>query len=116
MHPSSPASPLPPPSDLILFDGLCHLCDGSVDFIIRRDPRRRFRFAPLQSEAARQFLVQHHLDPSALTTIVLIENDIAYTKSTATLKIARHLVGLYPLLYPLILIPAPLRDFFYDLF
>jgi len=112
-HPTS-APPLPPNVDLIIFDGLCHLCDGSVSFIIRRDPRNRFRFAPLQSEIARQILTQHHLDTDVLSTIVLIENGVAYTKSTAALRIARRLVGLYPLLYPLILIPAPIRDLFYD--
>src|SRR5260221_521097 len=112
MPPSSPAPSLSQDHDTILFDGLCHLCDGSVSFIIRRDPRRRFHFAPLQSEIARQLLVKHHLDPSVLSTIVLIENAIAHTRSTAALRIARHLYGLYPLLYPLILIPAPIRDLF----
>ena len=97
---------------LILFDGECNFCDASVQFIIKRDPKALFKFTSLQSDSGidmlRKFGVSEKTD-----SIVLIEGDHYYTESTAALKIARHLTGLWKLCYIFIVVPKPLRDIFY---
>jgi len=98
---------------LVLFDGVCNLCNSSVQFILKRDPFKKFRFASLQSETGRRWLAKMGLPADSLDTLVLIENDKAYTRSTAALKIARHLSGLWPLFYGLIVLPAFFRDALY---
>ncbi len=98
----------------VLFDGECNLCNGTVQFIIRRDRRNRFRFAALQSEAGKTMLQSHRLPPEALDTVVLISGGRAYTRSDAALGIARRLDGLWPLCYAAVVIPRFLRDRAYD--
>ena len=95
---------------IVLFDGVCNLCNGAVRFILARDPEGHFRFASLQSETARRLLK----DDAPAETIVLIEAGKTYTKSTAALRIARGLRFPWPLLYALVAIPRPLRDLVYD--
>jgi predicted DCC family thiol-disulfide oxidoreductase YuxK len=96
---------------VVLFDGVCNLCNGSVVFIIRRDPRGVFRFAPLQSPAAAALLGER---VGALPdSLVLIENGRVYTQSTAVLRVARRLRQPWPLVSALIVLPAPLRDWLY---
>ena len=99
---------------IVLFDGVCGLCEKSVNFIIAHDPDSTFRFAPLQSEIGRQLLLQHQLDADALQTVVLIESGRVYTRSTAALRIVRRLCRPLSLLSVLIAIPPPLRDAVYD--
>jgi predicted DCC family thiol-disulfide oxidoreductase YuxK len=105
----------PEPSSIVLFDGVCHLCNGSVNFIIERDPERRFRFAPIQSPIGQELLRRHDLPPDAIDTVVLIEGEKAYTRSTAALRIARRLGGLWPIAYAWIIVPRPIRDAVYKL-
>ncbi len=100
---------------VVLFDGVCNLCNAAVRFIIDRDPAGRFQFAPLQSAAGQELLSRHGLDAEQLQTIVLVEDGRAYTRSTAALRIARRLRAPWSLLYGLIALPAPLRDWAYDL-
>ncbi|MEF2967085.1 thiol-disulfide oxidoreductase DCC family protein [Paenibacillus sp. M1] len=102
------------PNAVVLFDGVCHLCQGAVKFIIRRDPRGRFKFASLQSEAGRR-LSGEEAEPSGTPgTIVLIDrNGASYTRSTAALRIAKGLKFPWPLLYGFILVPRPIRDAVY---
>jgi len=100
---------------VILFDGVCKLCNASVNFIIRHDPKAYFRFAPLQSEFAQKILVSNDISTENFESLVLVENDQVFLKSTATLKIARKLNGLWPVFYVLIFLPIPIRDFFYNL-
>jgi len=95
---------------IVLFDGVCNLCNGAVRFVLARDPRGRFRFASLQSDVARRLLK----GDGPAETIVLIDAGKIYTKSTAALRIARGLRFPWPLLYALAVIPRPLRDFVYD--
>ena len=116
--PESPSGP-PPGTDahpVILFDGQCVLCDRSVLFIIDRDRVRRYRFAPLQSEAAGPYLRGGGLPEHYLEGIVLVEGGRYFTKSTAILKILRRIDGPYFLLYPLVLVPTVLRNPLYDWF
>lgn len=100
---------------VIFFDGVCNLCNASVNFIIDRDSKRYFRFAALQSEAGQRFLNQHGLNATDFDSIVLYEDGQIYQKSTAALRIARKLDFLYPVLYTYIVIPVKIRDFFYNL-
>ncbi len=99
---------------ILLFDGVCNLCNGAVRFIIERDSAAAFRFASLQSEAAKQLLGQFPEAPRDISTIVLIEHNRLYTKSDAALRAARHLPGAWPALYGLIIIPRPIRNAAYD--
>lgn len=100
---------------LIMFDGVCNLCNGFVNFIIVRDRENKFQFGSLQSPVVAGILKQHHYSTSDLSTVVLLENNKLYYQSTAVLKIARKLGGGWALLYGFIIIPRPIRDFIYNL-
>jgi predicted DCC family thiol-disulfide oxidoreductase YuxK len=106
----------PDPSEhaVVLFDGVCNLCNGAVNFIIDRDPDGYFRFAPLQSDAGESLLADTGAADATLDTIVLVEDGGAYVRSTAALRIARHLTGPWPLLYAAMVVPRPVRDAVYD--
>jgi predicted DCC family thiol-disulfide oxidoreductase YuxK len=97
-------------SAIILFDGVCNLCNGFVQFVIRQDRDSRFRFASLQSDTARELLQDQAGAGQSLDSVVLIENGRHYKQSTAALRILRHLSGAWPLLYGLIVVPAFVRD------
>ncbi len=99
---------------VLLFDGACNLCEGSVQFVIRRDPHAQFRFAALQSEAARRILSDLGLPTDQVETMVLIEGGRALTRSTGALRVARRLSGLWPLLYGFIIVPRFIRDGVYS--
>lgn len=98
---------------VVLFDGLCKLCNASVDFIIRRDREDRFRFATLQSQVGLELARRHRIPVARLSSVILVEGDEVYTRSTAALRILRALPGGYGLLYPLILVPPIIRDAVY---
>ncbi len=100
---------------IVLIDGVCHLCQGLVRFIIPRDPKARFLFAPLQSETAGGMLSAGGLGSDQLNTVVLVENGTCYTESAAVLRIARGLRFPWPAAYIFILVPRPLRDALYRL-
>jgi predicted DCC family thiol-disulfide oxidoreductase YuxK len=111
-----PAPPDRPSSEhaTVLFDGVCNLCNGAVNFIIDRDPSGYFRFAPLQSDVAERLLAETDAADATLDTIVLVEDGTAYVRSTAALRIARRLSGPWPLFYAFLAVPRPLRDAVYD--
>ncbi|QMU30682.1 thiol-disulfide oxidoreductase DCC family protein [Adhaeribacter radiodurans] len=98
---------------IILFDGVCNLCNGFVQFVIRHDPKSYFRFAALQSEVGREILQQVHFPDYAMDTVVLVENNKFYTRSTAALRILRHLSGGWSFAYIAIILPAFIRDLVY---
>lgn len=100
---------------IILFDGVCNLCNNSVVFIIKRDKKDLFRFTAIQSEPGQKLVRKHQIDTSKLDSILLIENDSFFSKSTAALKIARHLKGGYPLLYAFMILPGFFRNWIYDI-
>jgi|SRR5690625_2570531 len=102
-------------NNIILFDGECHFCDWNVQFIVKRDPKGIFKFASLQSHVAQQYLKQHNTDHTNYDSVILIEQNKIYTKSTAALRICKSLKNLWPLLYIFIIIPKPLRNFVYHL-
>ncbi len=99
---------------VIVFDGVCNFCNASVNFVMARDPDRKFRFGTLQSEAAQQILKELEVSTEDFETFLLLEDDRVFTKSTAALRIARQLGSLWPLLYALMVIPRPIRDIAYD--
>jgi predicted DCC family thiol-disulfide oxidoreductase YuxK len=99
---------------LVLFDGICNLCSTAVIFILKRDCKDRFRFASLQSESAGIILNKYNFFGNFPDTIVLIEKGKVYLKSTAVLRIVRHLRGAWPLFYGFIIFPVFIRDRIYD--
>ncbi len=103
-------------SAIILFDGVCNFCNGSVNFVIAHDQKNYFKFAPLQSDVARDLLEKHNIDKASTDSVILIEDEKAYTHSTAGLRITRKLDGIWSWLYILIIVPKFIRDFFYKLF
>jgi predicted DCC family thiol-disulfide oxidoreductase YuxK len=103
------------PGLVVLFDGVCNLCNGSVLFIIKRDPKKTFSFSALQSEFAREQLLKRGLDPTRLHSIIVIHNENVYQRSRAALEIARRLSGPWPILYIFIIIPPFIRNWVYDL-
>ncbi|REE81657.1 putative DCC family thiol-disulfide oxidoreductase YuxK [Lutibacter oceani] len=99
---------------IILFDGVCNLCNASVNFIIKHDKKAHFKFASLQSDAAKEILLQYNSKKIKLDSIILIEEEAIYEKSTAALKISRKLTGGFKLLYIFIIIPKFIRDWVYN--
>lgn len=99
---------------IILFDGVCNLCNGSVQFIIKRDKKAVFKFASLQSDIGQSILKEYKIPAGDLFSIILVENNKAYSRSTAALHIARRLDGAWKILYIGILFPKFLRDSIYD--
>jgi len=112
---------------IVAFDGLCNLCNSTVNWIIDHDPKQQFKFIALQDIArlktgnteqqeAYALLKNELIDASSdFSSVLLIENGQLYKKSTAVLRICRQLSGLYPVLHTYIIIPRALRDLVYDL-
>ena len=100
---------------VILFDGICNLCNRAVQFIIKRDKKKQFLFASLQGEAGKRLLKQFDLPHNILNSFVLVEGHKVYTRSTATLRVAKRLNGGWKLLYGLIITPRFLRDAVYNI-
>jgi predicted DCC family thiol-disulfide oxidoreductase YuxK len=111
-------TPGPISNPIILFDGLCNLCNQSVQFVIKHDPQSKFRFAALQSDFGQNVLRENHLDPGKLLSVVLLTHDRGrtrvYDRSRAALEIARRLNGLWPLLYVFVIVPPFIRNLVYD--
>jgi Uncharacterized protein conserved in bacteria len=96
---------------VIFFDGICNLCCGAVQFIIKHDKKKTFRFAALQSHFARQLLQGIEENRARRSdSIILLYREKLYQQSTAVFMIAKHLNGLYPLLYCLLIVPAFIRN------
>ncbi len=100
---------------IILFDGVCNLCNSSVNFIIDNDRKNIFKFASLQSESGSMLIEKHNLSAKFIDSVILVDNDRAYIKSDAALRIAAELGGIYKILSFLRFIPKFIRDFFYDI-
>ncbi|HSF53425.1 MAG TPA: thiol-disulfide oxidoreductase DCC family protein [Algoriphagus sp.] len=99
---------------VILFDGVCNLCNASIDFVIKRDKKDRFLVGALQEEAGKNLLTKFEVKPEYLDSLVLIEEDRIFFRSTAALRIAKKLPGLWPLFYGFIILPPFIRDGIYD--
>ena len=100
---------------MLFFDGVCNLCNWSVDFVIKRDKKKLFRFASLQGETAHR-LVPNYAEEAGLSTVVLINGDGQFIRSAAVGRVLKGLGGFWKLVGGFILLwPRPIRDWFYKL-
>ena len=99
---------------IILFDGVCNLCNSAVQFTIKHDKRKQFMFAALQSDTGQQLLKQYQLQQENFSSFVLIKDGQVFLKSTAALMVAKQLNGLIKLLYGFIIVPAFIRNGVYN--
>lgn len=100
---------------VILFDGVCNLCNASVQQLIKRDSERKLKYASLQSSYGQNLLNEMGWPQTDFDSFIYQRDNQVFKRSTAFLMVMRDLGGLYALLYPFILIPAFLRDPFYNL-
>ena len=99
---------------IILFDGVCNLCNSSVQFVIQHDRANKFLFAALQSQTGQALLQQYNLPQQGFDSFVLIQNEKVFLKSTAALHVAKQLNGPAKLLYGFIIVPAFIRNTVYN--
>ena len=99
---------------IVFFDGICNLCQRSVQIILTHDPKAIFSYSSLQGEVAKKILSSHQLDAEQMNSFVLLENGKVYTRSTAALRVAKQLSGIWPILYAFIIVPPFIRDAVYD--
>ncbi len=99
---------------IVLFDGVCNLCNGAVTYIIKRDKKNVFKFAALQSEVGQQLISKFNIDTSKVDSIILIDGEKHCEKSSAALHIAKQLSGAYPLLFGFMIVPKFIRNAVYD--
>lgn len=104
---------LPKNKGIVIFDGYCNLCAWSVQFIMKRHKKDYFRFASLQSATGKQIIERFKIPFDTAESVVLIENESIYYKSTAALRIAKRLRSLWPLSYFFIVVPKIIRDYIY---
>ncbi|NOT51818.1 MAG: thiol-disulfide oxidoreductase DCC family protein [Chitinophagaceae bacterium] len=102
-------------NSIVLFDGVCNFCNYWVNFAIKRDKKRKLRFAPLQGETAKKLLLQFNIQPTSLSSVIFIDKGKIYTQSSAAIRICKYLDGGWKLCYGLIIIPKLIRDFFYNI-
>lgn len=101
---------------IVLFDGVCNFCNATVNFVIEHDSAGYFKFAPLQSEIGEELMAKHGIATGDTDSVIVIENDRAYTHSSAALRIARQLDGRWSWAYAFVVIPKPIRDLAYRVF
>lgn len=99
-------------ASVLYFDGVCNLCNRTVDFLIRRDKKRVLRYAPLQGSSAREMLDAAMID--ALPSVVFQDKNGVYQRSTAVLKAVAKLGGLWPVVSVFFIVPRPIRDAVYN--
>ena len=99
---------------IILFDGVCNFCNGAINFVIKQDKKKVFRFAPLQSAAGQRLLEKYGLDKNDLKSFILIKNGKTYNKSVAALEVMNNLPWYWKEVQILRIVPAFLRDQIYD--
>jgi predicted DCC family thiol-disulfide oxidoreductase YuxK len=99
---------------IVLFDGVCNLCNNAIDFIITRDKKNRFKVGALQEIASKNILKDYQINEEYLDSLIYIHKNQVYYKSRAALEIAKNLNRLWPLLYVFIIIPSFLRNPIYD--
>ena len=102
------------PNPVLLFDGVCNLCNNSVNFIIRHDKKNKYKFSALQNDIGNEIIEKFKIDPNKTDSIILIQGEKHYIKSSAALRIAKNLSGAYPLLFAFMIIPPFIRNWVYD--
>ncbi|WP_281193936.1 thiol-disulfide oxidoreductase DCC family protein [Halorubrum sp. F4] len=112
--PADEAAASPPETPVVLFDGVCNLCNGVIQFLIPRDPEGRLKYAALQSEAGQALLERHDFPTEEFDSFVLVEGERTYTKSGAAIRIAELLGWPYRIAGVGRIVPRPLRDRLYE--
>ena len=107
------SEPLPP---ILFFDGVCNVCNASVQFVLNHEASSTLRFASLQSKTAAEVLPPLGIDPADLDSLVVVKDGKAVNRSTAALEAARYLKAPWRWMVVFLLIPKPIRDFFYKAF
>jgi len=100
---------------IILFDGVCNLCNAAVRFVIKRDKENQFLFASLQSEEGKKILAEHNFSGNEINSFILVENGKYFDQSTAALKVVKKLNGPWSFLYGFVIIPKFIRDGIYNI-
>lgn len=100
---------------IILFDGICNLCNGAVQFIIKHDPKAYFKFSALQSEFSKDYFQKHRKNEERMGSLILLEHGKVYHQSTAVLKIVRHLSGGWKFFACFLVVPRFIRDWVYEI-
>ena len=101
---------------IIIYDGLCNFCNGAVNFIIKRDSKHIFKFAPMQSDIAQDLILKYQIQEVGYDTLILIKNGKCYVRTNAALEITKDLDGFWFILSIFKIIPSSVRDYFYRLF
>jgi predicted DCC family thiol-disulfide oxidoreductase YuxK len=99
---------------ILLFDGYCNLCHSSVQFVLKNEKKSELYFTSLQSPIGKEILTYYKIDSTKINSLVLIEKNKAYTKSTAALKLGKYLKGIYSLSSIFMIIPPFIRNWVYD--
>jgi predicted DCC family thiol-disulfide oxidoreductase YuxK len=103
-------------SQIVFFDGVCNLCEGTVQFLLKRNKKKNLMFASLQSNSGQQMLNHFNLPLNNFNSFVFVENGKLYQRSTGALRVTRYLGGLWPLLYYMfIIVPPFIRNAVYNL-
>jgi predicted DCC family thiol-disulfide oxidoreductase YuxK len=101
-------------SKVLLFDGVCNLCNGSVLFVIKRDKKKLIKYAAIQSKQGKMLMKKYNIEEAYLGSLIFIDEGKAYLRSTGALRLCKYLTGLWPILYVFILVPPFIRNAFYD--
>jgi predicted DCC family thiol-disulfide oxidoreductase YuxK len=99
---------------IVYFDGVCNLCEGTVQFLLKKNKKKNLLFASLQSDPGQKMLRQFELPLNNFNSFVFVENGKLYQRSTGALRVTRHLQGLWPMLYAFIIVPPFIRNAVYD--
>ena len=108
------STPLTLPYPVILFDGVCNLCTGTVQFVIKHDPKHHFRFSSLQSEFGQQVMKEFNLPTAEFGSFILLEKGEIFTKSSGALRVSNKLNAGWPLLYAFMIVPPFIRNGVYN--
>ena len=101
---------------IVLFDGVCNFCNATVNFVIEHDKAGFFKFAALQSEIGEELIAKHVIDTAKTDSVVVVEDEKAYTYSSAALRIAKRLDGIWSWASVFVVVPKPIRDSIYKVF
>lgn len=106
---------IPQNTQILLFDGVCNFCNSSINFIIAHDPKKHFKFAPLQSELGQSILKQFNKNTADFDSVILLKDNQLYQKSDAAMEIVKQLSGAWKYLAVFGILPTSLLNFFYDI-
>ncbi len=102
-------------NNILLFDGVCNLCNYAVQFVIKRDRNAVIKFASLQSSIGQKLLLQHQLSNTQFDSFVYIKNNKIFLKSTAALHLMKDIGGIWKFLYAFIIVPEFIRNTIYNI-